>query len=297
MLSQFRADLYYRADCQLAEGPVWDKGVLYWVDIPGKAIYAKPDEADKVEHYDLPLEPGTLVLTESGGMLVATSEGFQSFDPKTRKLVHLANPEPGNAANRFNDGKCDPVGRFVAGTLNRERQPTAALYSFEEGKPVRKIYAPVTCSNGLAWSADGSTLYYIDTATSHVKAFHYDLPTGDLSDERVVVEIDKATGKPDGMTIDTEGNLWIAIFQGSGIECWNPEKGERIARIEVPARNVTCCVFGGANYETLFITTSRNNDPGVAGQDLGGSIFRATTGRRGYPVVRFRGSPHAAGTK
>ena len=158
MISKFSAELYFRADCQLAEGPVWDNGILYGVDIPGKAIYAKPDQASEAKRNDLPLEPGTLVLKSGGGMLLATNEGFQDFDPETQTLRPLANPEPGNPANRFNDGKCDPVGRFIAGTVNRDRQPISAHFTpWSKANQFDKIYGPVTCSNGLAWSADGST--------------------------------------------------------------------------------------------------------------------------------------------
>lgn len=269
---------------------MWDEGTLYWVDISGKAVYAKSDGGNEAVQYGLPFEPGALAVREGGGMILATSEGLFEFDLQTRRLLPLVNPEPENRQNHFNDGKCDPAGRFIAGTRNRERKALAALYLLEKGRPPRKIHGPVTCSNGLAWSADAATFYYIDTPTSQVHAFHYDLARGGLSNERVAIEIPPSHGKPDGMTIDTLGNLWIALFGGSAVECWNPGTGKQQARIEVPARNVTSCVFGGHRFGTLFITTARNGDKSSTTEDLGGSIFRADTGSRGFPAIRFRDS-------
>jgi len=291
--SAAKAELYYRKDLStLGEGPVWDAGVLYWVDIFEKLIYVKPDDAAAAERYEVGVEVGALVPWENRRLVLATAQGFQSFDMTARRLEAWANPEPSLPDNRFNDGKCDPVGRFIAGTYNRNGvAEQGALYVLDHDRSVREIYRPVSCSNGLAWTEPGTLVYYIDTATGVVRAFTYDLETAKLSNERVVIELPKNGGLPDGMCIDREGNLWIGLWGGWGVECWSPASGKRLARIEIPAANVTSCAFGGANYDTLYITTARHGvDPATrARQELAGSVFCVRPGVSGYPAVHYKG--------
>jgi len=291
-IPRFKAELYFKADCALGEGPVWHDGTLYWTDISGKAIYTRSDDGSVTEKFTMPFEVGCFVLWKEHSLVLATDAGFQNFNLRTRKIEAWSNPKINLSNNRFNDGKCDPRGRFVAGTLNRARVPEAALYLLDHDKSVRELYRHVTNSNGLAWSESGKIFYYIDTATRMVRAFDYDLETGALSNERVAVKIPEAHGKPDGMTIDRNGNLWIALWGGWGVECWNPNTGEQLARIDVPAAHVTCGVFGGANYETLFITTAKSglDDAALAEQKLAGSIFSAQPGVGGFPVFHFNGN-------
>lgn len=283
------AELYYRSDATLGEGPVWDAGVLYWVDISGKAVFAKPDAAARAARYEVGIEVGAFALWRDSRLVIATEDGFQSFDWSTGDREAWADPEAQLPRNRFNDGKCDPRGRFVAGTYNRDGGAKAALYSLGHDRSVRRIFGPVTCSNGLAWSEDGATLYYIDSPTRVVRAFEYDLDTGGLASERVVIEIPKSHGLPDGMTIDRAGNLWIAMWDGWGIECWSPDSGRQLARIELPAARVTSCAFGGRSHETLFITTARStlDEAALAKQELAGSIFCAHPGVSGYAPTHF----------
>lgn len=289
MKTSIVADLYYRCAARLSEAPVWDAGTLYWVDITGKALFAKPDHAASAHCYELDVEVGSFALWRDTRLIAATANGFQSFDLTTGKLEPIANPEPDLPDNRFNDGKCDPRGRFVAGTINRLRLPEAALYLLDHDGSARELYRPVTNSNGLAWSKAGDEFYYIDTATSAVRAFAYDLENAHLGDERVVIRISRESGRPDGMTIDREGNLWIALWGGGAVEGWSPRSGERLARIQLPVAHVSSCIFGGENFETLFITTAREglNESALAQQELAGSIFCARPGVGGYPAVRF----------
>ena len=284
------AELYFKSGCTLGEGPVWDAGTLYWTDISGKSIFAKRDESKVPEKYELPLEVGCLVPWKNQQLILATEHGFQLFDLGKKLLEPWADPEKGNANVRFNDGKCDPRGRFVAGTISRQRKPEAALYLLDHDRSVRELLRPLTNSNGLAWSEDGKSFYHIDTPTRCVRSYAYDLETGRLTDEQVVTRIPESHGKPDGMTIDRAGNLWIALWGGWGIECWNPVTGEQLARIELPVANVTCCTFGGDNLDTLFITTARQglDEAALAKQELAGSIFCARPGVSGFPANHFR---------
>jgi sugar lactone lactonase YvrE len=283
-----KAELYLKADCATAEGPVWDNEVLYWLDIPGKALYSKPDTCERATRYALPDEPGALAPWDEDRLVLATENGFQEFNLRTAAVKPLFDPEADLPDNRFNDGKCDPAGRFVAGTLNRSGRPEASLYSFDGNKSAAKIFSPLTCSNGLAWSATGTTLYHIDTPTNFVRSFHYDLATGALGDYEIVIQIPKAHGKPDGMTIDRDGNLWIALWEGWGLECWNPRTGEQLARIDVPAARSSCCVFGGKTFDTLFITTAKPAEARDPKQEMAGSIFCARPEVQGFAPNRFR---------
>lgn len=285
------ARIYLLHDSMLGEGPVWDDGVLYWTDIFGKAIHAKPDAATTAVRYDIGLEVGAFALAENGRLVLATEQGFQSFDRDTQRLERWGNPEQALPDNRFNDGKCDPRGRFVAGTLNRQGVlDQGAVYVLDHDRSVRELHRPVSCSNGLAWSDTGTVFYYIDTPSYAVRAFSYDLETCRLSDSRVVIRFPQEHGLPDGMCIDRSGNLWIALWDGWGVECWNPHSGERVARVEVPVAHVTSCAFGGVNHETLFITTARYglDEQALAQQPLAGSVFCAQPGTAGYPAFRFK---------
>jgi sugar lactone lactonase YvrE len=224
-------------------------------------------------------------------LVLAGEQGFQIYNLATGELESLGNPESSLPCNRFNDGKCDPRGRFIAGTLHRGGdEKKGALYVLDHDRSIRKIYRPVTCSNGLAWSETGITFFYIDTATAVVRSFAYDLDTARLSAERTVIKIPKTHGMPDGMCIDRVGNLWIALWGGWGVECWNPVTGQCVARIEVPVAQATSCTFGGPKYETLFITTARYglSENALAKQPLAGSVFCARPGVGGYKTERFR---------
>jgi sugar lactone lactonase YvrE len=291
-IQNIKAELYHAMQGVLCEGPVWDQGRLYWTDIPSKMLYSKQDGSDSAPSFTLPFEVGAFALWNDLRIVLATAQGLQCFHTGTGTLEQWANPEALLPQNRFNDGKCDPRGRFVAGTINPAGQKVAALYVLDIDRSCRKIFGPVTCSNGLAWSADGETLYYIDTPTRVVRSFAYDPERGRVSHERVVIEIPPDHGKPDGMTIDTEGNLWIALWDGGAVECWNPKSGKRLVRIELPVAKVTSCVFGGNQHEVLFITTARSglSDDELRKQDKAGSIFCARPGFAGRAAVRFGGA-------
>ncbi|HSQ39683.1 MAG TPA: SMP-30/gluconolactonase/LRE family protein, partial [Anaerolineales bacterium] len=194
------------------------------------------------------------------------------------------------ATNRFNDGKCDPAGRLLAGTMDMdEKAASGNLYSLEAGKPPRKLLDGIRISNGLAWSPDYRLFYYIDTPTRQVRAFDYDLETGNISKPRVVVEIPSGMGFPDGMTSDMEGRLWIAQWGGSRVSKWNPLTGQKEAEIAVPVPHVTSCVFGGPRRDILFVTTARVGlDKSTLAQNpLSGGLFQIQTQTEGMPTFDF----------
>jgi len=281
-------ELLYDIKATLGEGPVWDSRTqtLYWLDILNKRIYANGDvflETDETI--------GCIAPRKSGGLILTKRFSFWTCESDSPKLTLLSalTDEPPN--NRFNDGKCDPCGRFLAGTMDMgEKDPNGSLYSFN-GKSVTKLLSGVTISNGLTWSPDHKTFYYIDTPTREIKAFDYDLETGAIADPRVVVRVPESLGWPDGMTSDTQGNLWIAMWGGAQVTKWNPVTGQLLERIPVPAKNVSSCVFGGKNRNELYITSARVglDEETLKQYPMTGGVFRLETNVEGMPVFEFAG--------
>ncbi len=272
----------------LGEGPIWYGDLLYWVDIDSCRVWISEPEVDRHRMIQLDRKVGTVVPRESGGLVVALADGFAFLDPETEELLPIGDPEAG-FATRFNDGKCDPAGRFWAGTMATDGTSCAgSLYVLDRDLQIHRRLSGVSCSNGICWSLDAETMYYIDTPTRQVAAFDYDLKTGTISRRRPVIAIDKANGSPDGMTMDANGNLWIALWGGWGVVCYDPRTGLLKERIEVPASRVTACAFGGEKLDQLFITTAR---VGLADDEEpeAGGLFVADVGVRGLPATTFSG--------
>jgi sugar lactone lactonase YvrE len=225
-------------------------------------------------------------------MVLATEFGFEAFDLLTQRRTQICDPESHLPNNRFNDGKCDPRGRFWAGTMSMSREARAAsLYVLDPDLSVRRVLQSVTTSNGLDWSPDHSTLYYIDTPTLQVSAFDYDEETGTIERRRVIIDFPQGMGRPDGMTIDVEGMLWIAHWDGARISRWDPQSGNMLAQIPVPATQVTSCAFGGPELDRLYITTARHglDEMQLQSQPHAGGVFMARPGVGGFPANEFDG--------
>lgn len=236
------------------EGPVWWQGALYYVDIEGHRVH-RFDPADSSEKsWDVGQRVGTVVPRESGGLVIAGDRGLYFLDEETGHLTAIADPEPDKADNRFNDGKCSPDGRFFAGTISLVKKTgDAKLYRLDPDLTLHEAFGPVTNSNGIVWSADGKTVYYIDTPRKEVLAFDYE--EGHLRNMRSVVSTAHLDSSPDGMTIDAEGNLWIAFCHGACVVCFSPETGEELRRVELPCLETTACAFGGPDLADLYVTT------------------------------------------
>jgi sugar lactone lactonase YvrE len=271
----------------LGEGPCWDdtNKCLYWVDIMGKKLHIHSPETNTNQEIDVGQYIGTVAVREKGGLIVALQNGFYFLDIESEALTPISDPESHLPKNRFNDGKCDPAGRFWAGTMELHiTGPNASLYRLETNLQVDKVLDNVTISNGMAWSSDFKTMYYIDTPTQQVFAFDYDFKTGEIKNGKAVITIAKADGSPDGMTIDEEGMLWIAHWGGARVTRWNPNTGKILATIKIPVSKVTACVFGGENLDELFITTARSED-----EPTSGGLFKAKVGVKGTLSYTFKG--------
>lgn len=290
----FEVDLVVDAQAQLAEGPVWhsQKQVLYWVDIEGAALHIHDPDGAPDSVYPVGCRIGAAVPRRSGGMVLATEDGFEEFDFETGCKTQIADPESHLPNNRFNDGKCDARGRFWAGTMSMVKEKGAgSFYVLEADGLTRHIFGGVTTSNGLGWSPDGRTMYYIDTPTLQVAAFDFDVEHGALSNRRVILTFPEGIGRPDGMTIDAEGMLWIAHWEGGRVTRWNPKNGSLLSTVPVPADRVTCPTFGGKDLDTLFITTARHglDQAALSRQPHAGGLFALRPGVHGLPAHEFGG--------
>ena len=287
-------ELLVDAHAQVGEGPLWDeeRQVLYWVDILSSLLYIYDPATGENRALDVGRHVGTVVTRASGGLMLAVREGFASFDLETQELTLIANPEAHITGNRFNDGKCDPAGRFWAGTMAYEN-PTnqGSLYRLDTDLSVHKIFGDVAISNGIIWSLDHTTMYYIDTLRKNVRAFDYDNDTGDISNERVIINVPEEIGMPDGMAIDSEGMLWVAHYGGSCVSRWNPSTAQLLLKIDLPVTQVTACAFGGPNLDTLFITSAAQelDAAELERQPLAGGLFAIKTPYQGVPSFRFGG--------
>ncbi len=281
-------ELYIDANATLGESPAWDAKTqtLYWIDVLERRLYAGQKAILQLDHY-----VGSLGPRKDGGLVIAQRSGIWILEPNMRKMRKLVAPRGEPAQNRFNDGKCDPRGRFVAGTMDHSEQETSgALYTISKKGRIRRLLKAVRISNGLTWSPDGRTMYFIDTPTRDVLAFDYDLDTGAISNTRKIIHFEKSFGWPDGMTTDTDGNLWIANWGGARVSQWKPD-GTLLAQFGVAAKNVTSCIFGGPRMNELFITTA------LVGMDKAefkrfpqaGGVFRMETNVTGVPSYEFGG--------
>jgi sugar lactone lactonase YvrE len=270
------------------EGPIWWGDFLYYVDIEGHKVLRFDPVTGAEDAWDVGERVGTVVPRRDGGLVIAGDRGFAFLDPETGTVTPLGDPEPDKTDNRFNDGKCSPDGRFFAGTISLAKvRGDAALYRLDSDGSVTKVYDGVTNSNGIVWTADGETMFYIDTPRLAVLAFDYDGETGSLHGERVAFSTAAAAhGVPDGMAIDQEGNLWVAFCHGGCVVCFD-QSGHELRRIELPCREVTAPAFGGTGLRDLYITTGIPRD-GI--EELAGRLFVVPEiGVAGVPANGFAG--------
>ena len=277
-------------DSELGEGPVWDvpSQSLIWVDITGRFVHRHWPADGRVASYRTPSPVGSVCLSRSGRFTLALEDGFWMANEAFDDLRPVALVHPADSGLRFNDGKCDPAGRFWAGSMAYSERPGAgALYRLDAGSSVTRVLDGVGISNGLDWSADQRTFYYTDTPTQRVVAFDYDVTSGDLGDRRVLVRIEPEHGAPDGLTVDAEGYLWVALWNGWSVRRYTPD-GRLDRVIRLPVAQVTSCAFGGPDLRDLYVTSAAYNlsaDDRRA-QPLAGSVFRLRPGPIGRPSVR-----------
>lgn len=291
-VSDSKASHLFASQCMLGESPFWHtlRQSFFWVDIERGKLFEHHLATEKTTVKSFPHRLTLVLGGKESELILALDRKIASFNLDTEKLEWLAEVESDLPLNRFNDGKCDAKGRLWIGTLSTKfTQGSGSLYRVEkELKPTKQL-GQLTISNGMAWTEDNQTFYFIDTPTRQIKAYHFDLESGKIEFERIAIEIPEQLGFPDGMCIDREGMLWIAHYGGSGVYRWNPITGELIKKIELPAPHITSCAFGGENLDMLLITTAQENLSleQLKEYPLSGDVFLVKTGTRGFEGNRF----------
>ena len=278
----------------VGEGVLWDinKKVCYWVDILSNEVYIYDPATGENRTLHTCQPVGTVVARAGGGLVVALHNGFAYIDLETEKMTPIGeDPEWDVPANRFNDGKCDPAGRLWAGTMEfAGADGEGALYCLDSDHSVTKKVENVSISNGIVWSHDSETMYFIDSLAMNVRAYDYDIDTGNIGNERVVVK-NEGEGIFDGMAIDEEGLLWIAVYGGWGVRVYNPQGGALVRDIRLPVEQVTACAFGGDDLNELYIVSATHNmdEQRLAEQPLAGSLLKIDPGTSGVPSYNYAG--------
>jgi sugar lactone lactonase YvrE len=279
----------------LGESPLWhpDEQALYWVDIPGRHVHRFDPATSRHDAWPVPSEPACIAPLLDGGLLLAARDGLWRFDTDSGERTRVARPPYDPAAQRFNDGKADPQGRFWVGTIDDRREPHAALYCWADGALQRQADG-IAASNGLAFSPDGRTLLWADTKGHRILAFDLDASDGSLSRQRLLVQFPLRApdaplagygGRPDGAAMDSEGTCWVAMFEGQRLLRLAPD-GEVLAELPLPVRCPTMPCFGGPDLRTLYITTARDKRPAdeLATQPLAGCVLQCRVDVPGLPA-------------
>jgi len=280
------AELEYKIDAALGEGALWNYKTqeLYWVDIEKQILNIYNPKSKTNKSINMPSRIGTVVPVDSNVLLSALEDGVYETNIKTGVSELFVDMNKELLGRRLNDGKCDPNGRFWVGSMHMEQEKgKAQLFMIDANKQLQVKIDAVTISNGIVWTSDKTKMYYIDTPTSEIKSYDYDNTTGVISNEKMVVEIPESLGFPDGMTIDSQGMLWVGMWNGYGVIQFNPNTGKVMQRIKVPAQNVTSCAFGGENLDILYITTAQEGmtKKALSKYPLSGSIFKVKSGSKG----------------
>ena len=287
------AELALDAQAELGEGPLWDprRGCLFFVDILCGRVHRFDPQSNATRTHEVGRMVGAAALTTSDDLMLAVQDGFARLDVDTGEVRDVTRVDAAHPDLRFNDGKCDPLGRLWAGTMALdERDNAGALYRLDPDGRVHIMLSDVTVSNGLDWTDDGGTMYFIDSPTRSIDAFDCDLTDGTISNRRSVVRIPRGGGFPDGMTLDADGYLWVALWAGSAVHRYAPD-GTLDMVVHVPTGYPTSCTFGGPDLADLYITSAhvKLTAEERAEQRHAGGIFVARPGPVGRPPNRFKG--------
>ena len=291
-----RIDILLDVKTTLGEGPLWDvdQQRLYWIDSFDGRVFRATADGRELRAWDVPQKIGSMALLKDGsGAVVSLQRGFHRLDFKTGEVDLIHDPEPNRPDNRLNDGKVDPRGRFVAGSMDTmETGANGALYSLSPTLAVNTLDTGIICSNGPCWSPDGRTFYFNDTWSGEIWAYDYDLDTGVASNRRTFAKVDTSRGgAADGSTVDADGYLWNALVYDGRLVRYAPDGAvDRV--IDMPVKKVTSVMFGGPDLDVLYVTSMAKPPlPRFPGDGvLRGSLFAIhDLGIRGLPEPRFAG--------
>ena len=275
----------------LGEGPVWEArtGTLWWLDIEGLLVQSYQPEDGAVSSWDLPEPAGALAIQAAGGLLLALASGLAAFDPETAIVEQLCDPESDRAGNRFNDGGCDPAGRFWVGSMDRAGVArTGSLYRYESGGACERVLDGMGIPNTVAWSPDGRTFYLAETLDRTIYAYDFSTESGTLGGRRVFAVTEGSY--PDGSAVDSRGFLWNAQWDGYRVVRYAPD-GSIDRVVEMPVQRPTSCAFGGPDLDVLYVTSARTGLTAaeLEAQPAAGGLFAFEPGVRGLPTAPFGG--------
>ncbi len=294
-IQRFEAEQVLSSQATLGEGPIWDPrySAYWWVDIVEKKLFQFDPASQRNLSWQLDQMPGAVVARKSGGLMLALQHGFAGFDPESGQIEMFGDPESDQPDNRFNDGKCDPAGRFWAGTMRIDEHMkifTGSLYSLESDRRViKRLGGDIGVSNGIAWSKDATRMYFVDSPRRVIYQFDYDQTSGEIGNRTVVFTVPDEMGFPDGMTIDTNDKLWVAFWDGWCVAQICPTSSAVLAKVSLPVAAPTSCAFGGRDYRQLLITTASlglSQDERLR-QPLAGDLFVAEVHATGSQLPEF----------
>ncbi|XP_060625827.1 regucalcin-like [Anolis sagrei] len=301
-MSSIKIETIVKEKNRMGECPVWEErqNSLVFVDINSQKVCRWNSITNEVQCVPVDARVGSIALRKCGGYVITVGTRFAFLDWEDQNLVNIIDLEADKPNNRFNDGKVDPMGRYFAGTMAEETAPgvrarhQGALYTLPPDCCVMKQIEKVDISNGLDWSLDHRTFFYIDSLTYAVHAFNYDVCTGEIdrSSCKPVYKLEKEEALPDGMCIDIDGKLWVACFDGGRVIRIDPETGKRIQTVRMPASRITSCCFGGKDYSEMYVTSAYDGLDKVklAKEPHAGEIFKITgLGVKGIPQHYFAG--------
>ncbi len=286
------AEILYKTDALLGEGAFWNakNEQLYWVDINKNQAHIFDPKTNTNQTFNAPSQVGTIIPITDHEVMLALVDGLYILNTLNGKIEPYMLVDHQGKNVRFNDGKADPSGRMWVGTLDLDfSSPIGRLYMFDNTGNIKKQNLEVTVSNGLVWNQAKDKMYYIDTPSRKIVSFDYNDENGEIQNEKTVVTIQEKYGLPDGMTIDEHDNLWVGMWNGSAVLCFDSNTGDILHKVDVPAYNVTSCAFGGKDFDQLYITTSTEDMSNKQKQDLpnAGSLFVADVGVKGVPSQHF----------
>lgn len=275
----------------LGEGPVWvpREAALYWLDIKGLKIFRLSDQGERSE-WPTPMRVGSIAPRKSGGFIAGTEDGIAIVDPAANRFEVIARPEQDHPGNRFNDGKVDRRGRFWAGTMDdEEKAASGTLYCVEADVGWAVVDSGYKVTNGPAFSPSGDVMYHNDSARQVTYAFDMDAG-GNASNRRTFLQFEPGDGYPDGMTVDSEGCLWIAFWGGWCLRRYSPD-GDWVETIKMPVQRPTSCTFGGRDLDRLYVTSASIglDEEALKMQPNAGGLFMITPGVRGLQDAPFAG--------
>jgi sugar lactone lactonase YvrE len=277
-----RLKIVVEPGAELAEAPFWDgeRDELIWVDLTAGTVHVL---GDGMVAHGVDRAVGAAIPVDAGRLIVCRQGELSLLDRDSGALSVFAALEPEEPEMRPNDGKCDPAGRLWLGTTRFEHDlAVGRLYRIDPDGSIRSMLENLWCANGIAWTADGSKMYFTDSLTRVIDRFSFDLDRGELSDHRRFAEITVGDAVPDGMCTDIDGGLWVALWDGGCVQRFDRD-GTLTEQVTVPVARATSCCFGGPGLTDLYITTA----PSPEHPGLGGAIFKLDAGVAGVPVNRF----------